>query len=192
MDNTKGKKQLIIEASIKMFCKKGFHKTKVSDIATEAGVGKGTIYEYFDSKKQLFIEMMEYLADQYYNKVLKVMNEEKNITNKFKYYILLEEKIMTKHGDLAQLFMQEAHSIGIDVHQIMGKKRKKLINLIANAIKEGIDKNIFRKINPYTAALTFMGSVHHILYSKIFAKDDFSKEINIEDLHDILLHGIKK
>ncbi|MCT4619960.1 MAG: TetR/AcrR family transcriptional regulator [Marinisporobacter sp.] len=192
MEKTKGKRQLIIEGAMKIFCRDGFHKAKVSEIAAEAGVGKGTIYEYFDSKKQLFIEMMKYYADIYYEELIESMEKEQDIIDKFKRYILLEEEVMTKHGDLAQIFMREAHSIGLEVHKIMQTRRKKQIDFFANLIQEGITEGTFRNIPPHTAALTFMGSVHHMLVSKIFIKDDFSEKINMEDLHDLLFNGIKK
>ncbi|QZY53579.1 TetR/AcrR family transcriptional regulator [Crassaminicella profunda] len=192
MEKIKAKKQFIIQAAMKIFCRDGFHKAKVSEIAVEAGVGKGTIYEYFDSKKQLFIEMMKYYADLYYENLTQSMEKEKTIMDKFKRYILLEEETMTNHGDLAQIFMREAYSIGLEVHKIMKTRRKKQIDFFANLIQEGINEGIFRKIHPYTAALTFMGSVHHMLVSKIFIKDNFSEEINMEELHDLLFNGIKK
>lgn len=47
-------KKRIVEAAITVFAKKGYHKTKMSDIAKEVGVSKGTLYQYFKSKKELF------------------------------------------------------------------------------------------------------------------------------------------
>ncbi|QXM05633.1 TetR/AcrR family transcriptional regulator [Crassaminicella indica] len=192
MKKVKDKKQLIIEAAMKIFCRDGFHKATVSEIAAKAGVGKGTIYEYFDSKKQLFIEMMKYYANLYYENLIAAIEKEKTIMDKLKRYILIEEEIMTKHGDLAQIFMREAYNIGLEVHKIMKNNRIKQIQFFADLIQAGIDEGIFRNVNPYTAALAFMGSVHHIQVSKIFIKDSYSEEINIENLHDLLLNGIKK
>ena len=48
------KKQLIIEAAIRVFARDGLEKGKIADIAKEAGIGKGTIYEYFRSKNEIF------------------------------------------------------------------------------------------------------------------------------------------
>ena len=53
------KRQLIMEAGLKIFSQKGFHKTKIEEIAQEAGIGKGTVYEYFAGKEQLFQEILE-------------------------------------------------------------------------------------------------------------------------------------
>ncbi len=48
------KKQLIIESAIMVFAREGLEKGKIADIAKEAGIGKGTIYEYFRSKEEIF------------------------------------------------------------------------------------------------------------------------------------------
>jgi AcrR family transcriptional regulator len=54
------KKSQILEASIKVFADKGWNKTKISDIAEAANIGKGTIYEYFQSKDELFAASFRY------------------------------------------------------------------------------------------------------------------------------------
>ena len=48
------RKNEIIQAALQAFSRKGFANTKISDIASLAGVGKGTIYEYFRSKEGIF------------------------------------------------------------------------------------------------------------------------------------------
>ena len=48
------KRALIIEAAAKVFARRGFASTLMAEIAIEAGIGKGTLYEYFDSKEDLF------------------------------------------------------------------------------------------------------------------------------------------
>ena len=48
------KKQDIIKAAMKVFAQKGFANTKMADVAEMANIGKGTIYEYFKSKEEIF------------------------------------------------------------------------------------------------------------------------------------------
>jgi AcrR family transcriptional regulator len=47
-------KKRIIESAITVFAKKGYHQAKMTDIAKEVGVSKGTLYQYFKSKQDLF------------------------------------------------------------------------------------------------------------------------------------------
>ncbi len=50
------KRKDILVAARALFKKKGFHNTKMEEIAFNAGVGKGTLYEYFTSKQEIFDE----------------------------------------------------------------------------------------------------------------------------------------
>ncbi len=48
----------IIEAALEEFTSQGFTATKLEDVAVRAGIGKGTIYLYFNSKETLFEEVV--------------------------------------------------------------------------------------------------------------------------------------
>jgi AcrR family transcriptional regulator len=45
----------ILDAAMRVFCRRGLHKTKLEEVAREAGISKGTIYLYFKNKEDLFI-----------------------------------------------------------------------------------------------------------------------------------------
>jgi AcrR family transcriptional regulator len=60
----KEKGSLIIEAAARVFARNGFAGTLMADIAVEAGIGKGTIYEYFTSKEDLFFAVFEWFVHQ--------------------------------------------------------------------------------------------------------------------------------
>ncbi|WP_299409279.1 TetR/AcrR family transcriptional regulator [Acaryochloris sp. IP29b_bin.148] len=47
------KRQAILAAAIAVFAEKGYHSTKMADIAQRAEMGKGTLYEYFRTKEEL-------------------------------------------------------------------------------------------------------------------------------------------
>lgn len=55
------KRRQIVAAAERVFNGQGFGRTRVADIALEAGVGKGTVYEYFASKDELFFAVFESL-----------------------------------------------------------------------------------------------------------------------------------
>jgi TetR/AcrR family transcriptional regulator, fatty acid metabolism regulator protein len=47
------KQRLILDAAIRVFARRGFHRCRVSDVADEAGVAYGLVYHYFDSKEEI-------------------------------------------------------------------------------------------------------------------------------------------
>ncbi|UCF94789.1 MAG: TetR/AcrR family transcriptional regulator [Desulfobacterales bacterium] len=54
------KRSRIVEAAARVFASKGYAGAVVADIAIQAEIGKGTIYEYFDSKEDLFFAVFEW------------------------------------------------------------------------------------------------------------------------------------
>jgi TetR/AcrR family transcriptional regulator, fatty acid metabolism regulator protein len=50
---TEEKRRLILDAAVRVFARKGFHTSRVGDIAEEAGVAHGLLYHYFASKDEL-------------------------------------------------------------------------------------------------------------------------------------------
>lgn len=53
------KKIALIEAAARVFARDGFAGTKMAQVAREADVGKGTLYEYFESKDELFLSVCQ-------------------------------------------------------------------------------------------------------------------------------------
>jgi len=53
----------ILDAAARIFARKGYHRATTREIATEAGVAEGTIYNHFASKRDLLLAMMTRLAE---------------------------------------------------------------------------------------------------------------------------------
>jgi AcrR family transcriptional regulator len=49
----------ILDAATKVFAEKGFHPTTIKDIAREAGIADGTIYNYFENKTALMLGILD-------------------------------------------------------------------------------------------------------------------------------------
>jgi len=56
------KKQHIIQTAAAVFAQKGYAGTRMIEIADTAGIGKGTIYEYFRNKEALFFSVFQYIV----------------------------------------------------------------------------------------------------------------------------------
>ena len=57
------RKMQILEAAATVFAKKGFHRATTKEIAEAADVAEGTIYNYFESKDDLLISLIDWLSD---------------------------------------------------------------------------------------------------------------------------------
>jgi len=67
----KDKRALILDAAIKVFAQKGYHGSRVSDIAREADIAYGLVYHYFKNKE----EILHTIFDERWGGFLEVMDE---------------------------------------------------------------------------------------------------------------------
>jgi len=56
--NVEQEQELIRHAAIHLFSHKGFYKTSTEEIEQEAGVSKGTVYNYFHNKKEILLSIL--------------------------------------------------------------------------------------------------------------------------------------
>ena len=63
----------ILQKSLLYFAKNGFAGTKISDLSRNIGIGQGTIYVYFESKEELFQEILKVADSQKEIKQVKLL-----------------------------------------------------------------------------------------------------------------------
>lgn len=49
----------VLQTALALFGEKGFHNTTIQDIADQAEMSRATLYQYFESKERIFIELLE-------------------------------------------------------------------------------------------------------------------------------------
>lgn len=71
------KKNKIIEKGFELMCEKGYYKTTTTDIAKYAGVSTGIIYQYFNDKKNIFLEGIKNYSDNIMYPMVNILDTEK-------------------------------------------------------------------------------------------------------------------
>lgn len=71
------KRNRIIEKGFELICKKGYYNTSTPDIAECAGVSTGIIYQYFNDKKNIFIEGVKQYSNNIMYPMVNILETEK-------------------------------------------------------------------------------------------------------------------
>jgi AcrR family transcriptional regulator len=100
MQGNPDKKNQIIEAAEQLFHRFGYGKTSLDDIAREAGLGKGTIYYYFESKEEIFFEVAQHHSDEFYISLRSRIADQKSFKDKFAYAISQPIKLVYEHAPI--------------------------------------------------------------------------------------------
>lgn len=61
------KSKLILDTALELFAEKGFHQTSISDISKRAGISKGLLYNYFESKEDVLRSIIQIGYDTAYS-----------------------------------------------------------------------------------------------------------------------------
>lgn len=198
----KSKRDLMLEAAFKLFLKYGYNDTKVIDIAETAGVGKGTVYEYFPSKEILFSQVFHDKILSEYNKIYKSISKGKNAEDKLRIFISFEIENSRKYGDTLQILPEMV----MNSSALKNKELQKLLSLLWESrfkamhsiIVEGIASGEFLPNNSEMTAISLLGSVNfYILYVFDMMPKDWPQIVNnqtweLSEFLKIILCGISK
>lgn len=192
------KKGQILEAALMVFAKKGFSKSTISDIANAAGIGKGTVYEYFSNKEEIincaFREFMRSLEPDFREILLMKIPA----SEKFKLIMKGFTRFMnTGAVELVELVF-EFWSEGIKQNESRGMLYREMKNfyfsfreIFADIIIEGMGDGSFRKdINPHAVASVLIGALDGALVQWFLDKQAIDYSLIVRTLTDTILQGI--
>ncbi|ABR46544.1 transcriptional regulator, TetR family [Alkaliphilus metalliredigens QYMF] len=162
-------KEEIIQAAMTVFDKHGFHETKMKDIATEAGIGKGTLYEYFESKKELFRQMIIYKLNSYIEGIEKVIAHEGTTREKLMGFAAYHGGFMHEHHSKAEMIFLKSDSLPEEFKQWMVAGRNQIFRLMLSLIEEGMNRGELRKdLNKEIATAVIFGGIKEYYLDKIY------------------------
>ncbi len=188
----KGKRELIIEAAVQVFSSKGYHNTRMEEIANIAGIGKGTIYEYFKSKLQLFQEMLGDGLRVYYDNFdpdkMKQMPVEERLRLIFETHV----RFCRDNKDLTRILFWDTEVIDDELREWGFKQRKDKEERILNIIKEGVARGEVRDVNPELVKIIITGSVGAMWAPITLDGWDVDPELLAREATAIIMNGIKK
>jgi AcrR family transcriptional regulator len=190
----KPKNQLILEAAFEVFSRKGFHGAKVDEIAEKAGIGKGTIYEYFRSKADVFQKMYLWYVEKYFAELEDGLHDEHDPVFKLKRLVRNHIFFLNNIKSLAGKLLTESSSnfdLGPEFKKTMMSTYQLKMDKIKAIIQEGINAGVFREMDVDLCATYFFGSLGGISHAMFLLNMDISPDEVAEKTIDILLNGIK-
>ncbi len=186
------KKMEILHAAMQVFAQKGVVKTKIIDIATTAGVGKGTIYEYFRSKEEIFTSAYTYFCQTMESMVQEALSKEDDPLKQLELILTISLDAFRHIGEEFADIMMEFWAEGIrnknleilDAINLKGvySNYRKMIQQI---LKKGIEKGMFNPMDTKLTASILIGALDGIMLQWIMDR----KAINLRKVPAVILDG---
>ncbi len=157
------RRQLIIFKALELFAKKGYSDTKIGDIAKAADMSVGLMFHYFESKEQLYEELVRMGVDGTNYPV------EMNFTNPLDYFSGFLDAMFSYAKEQPWVFYmfvlmaQARRSIGVPPHIREMALSVNQIEQSADVIAAGQQYGYFREGDPYSLSFAFWSSVQGIM-----------------------------
>jgi AcrR family transcriptional regulator len=134
----------ILGAAAAVFAAKGFHKTLMDDVASRAGIGKGTIYRYFTDKEDLFFSILDAGMEDLKVRLTAAAGTRQAPDHKLRAMIATMADFTLRNRPLIKLLPEiELKEIRKRVERIH-QHNKALVTLVEREIQHGIDARVFR------------------------------------------------
>ena len=183
------KRQDILQAAMALFMDKGFQNTKMEDIAIDAGVGKGTLYEYFENKQDIFDEACIEYVNVIIDNIRYVSNMDDTFNNKLLILFNGKLKMESDFDDMSiDNILSSKNIISEETIKKIILKISEMYGLICDIIDQGKEEGVVKKsIKSEITACMIMGTMGEYLRLISHKKEN---EIKGDDvIFDLLYNG---
>ncbi|MBO8157585.1 MAG: TetR/AcrR family transcriptional regulator [Bacillaceae bacterium] len=144
------KRNQILDSAMDCFAEKGYKNTTMDDIVKQSGMSKGALYNYFKSKEDIYLSLLERNTDRTFEYFQKGFTEAETATEKLRRLLSLYYQM--DHTDQDWLGRQRVYlefwidaSMNDELRQSMMIHSEKFIHFLKEIVEEGKEKGEFRK-----------------------------------------------
>ena len=186
-------KERILEAAEKVFSEKGYYDTKVYQIAELAGVSVGTIYRFYESKEELYSEVIKTKLRELEKRVFKAVKGKEPV-KALESYVETVIKFFEDEKQFFELFMREVGSLVVpnEARLNLSEWYDRYVSRLAEIVEEGIKQGVFKELHSKAVILTISGALKNILYASTKGFVDLKPEEIKRTLLEVVERGILK
>lgn len=163
------KRRQILDAAVRVFARKGFHATRVGDIAAEAGVAHGLLYHYFDSKDSLLEAVFEENWSVLVARIGSVEEADEPAVDQLRHIAAIVLRTWLHLPDVVRVVVREfgrSPELAARVGEL-----EQPIDAIERVIARGIARGeLKRDLDPRTAATVVYGSIDELLTAWVLGR----------------------
>jgi AcrR family transcriptional regulator len=187
----------ILDAALACFSDKGFAATRMEDIARRAGISKGTIYLYFESKEAVFKALAQRVVGSRMGEIAVLLQDFQGPTPDLLRLVLTKVGSIVSAGDVAVLPRMVLAEAG-NFPELAQHWRREVVDrglaLWETIIRRGRARGEFRDIQPaHAARLCIAPMIIVALWRSIFGRFDetpYDTQGLIDAHIDVLLRGL--
>ena len=183
-------KKAIFNAAIKVFSIEGYDSATVDEIASEAGVAKGTLYYNFQGKEEIFKFVIDEGMKLIKNEVLDAIKDIDDPLEKLKISAKVQLRYVYNNKEFFRVIMSQIWG-DKNRHQEMRQEIRRLVNINSNRInditKGKADKDVLEVLGCCFIGVLFSSALYEVLY-----EDKYSENYIVEKFMEYVNFSIEK
>jgi TetR/AcrR family transcriptional regulator, fatty acid metabolism regulator protein len=181
----------IIDAAVRIFARKGYYHSRVSDIAREAGMAAGTIYLYFKTKDDILVTLFRDKMAQFVSSARKAVAAEPDAVAKLRRLVRLHFEMLEGNPELAEVLQVELRQGQKFFRGASAQEISAYFALIAAVIEEGVAQGQLRPSLPVKIATkALFGAMDQMATSWVLGKRAYRLIDTADSVADIFLRGV--
>jgi TetR/AcrR family fatty acid metabolism transcriptional regulator len=186
------KHKAILNAAEKIFAIKGFHETRISDIAKKARVSESTIYEYFSTKEELLFSIPAEKIRGHLEKNLDILQYVHGAANRLRTVIARHLSLYVDDEDYANVVVLilkgNRNFLKTDAYKVVQEAAR----ITTQVLEEGIESGEFDpNLNPYLVRAMIWGTIEHLIIRKSLLGKPKDLMALAEEIARTILRGIE-
>lgn len=183
-------KKAIFNAAIKVFSIEGYDSATVEEIASEAGVAKGTLYYNFQGKEEIFKFVIDEGMKLIKNEVLDAIKDIDDPLEKLKISAKVQLRYVYNNKEFFRVIMSQIWG-DKNRHQEVRQELRRLVNINSNRInditKGKADKDVLEVLGCCFIGVLFSSALYEILY-----EDQYSENYIVDRFMEYVNFSIEK
>lgn len=157
----------ILKAAMEVFSDRGFYEAEVDEIAARAGVGKGTVFRHFGSKRELFLATLDWGMVILGDRIKDALSDIRGVRNRINAALRVYFEFFAEHHNFYRVLMQEKNNFRGEMEQRYRRKYFFDIIPLENAIRRGIENGEFREVDPHLCGVAILGMCNALIHQWI-------------------------
>lgn len=185
------RKDQIIEAASRLFRQFGYLKTSVDDIARFLGIGKATIYHYFRSKEEIFLQVLQLEADRIAEKTRRALARVNSPSEKLAIFLKIHFEEIFRRIKNQNLTIENIYTLQPLVDKGIREFYNVQLNMLREILQEGIETRCFKKMDPHSVAVLLLSLLRSLFTPPFVLDPSLSPKRLIDNFLTIVLKGLE-
>ena len=187
------KRRQILDAAVEVFAATGFHKSRVSDIAREAGVADGTIYLYFKSKDDVLISIFEEAMGEMIERAEAAIAGLADPLEKLARLAVHHMENVEQNKTLAKVLQVELRLSNTFMKEYQPKRLRQYMDIIGRIIEDGRTHGVIRAdVDPRIVRRAMFGALDEIAMQWMLTSNPtYSLTDSAKAVADVFVRGIR-